>query len=60
MTPASPEYSALLKKVMDHLHEHNDSEEEKDLPLLEPLLGEAGSQAAALSFKRTKKFVPTR
>ena len=44
---------------MDHLHHHNDSEEMKDLPLLEPTLGEEASAHAARTFSRTKKFVPT-
>jgi iron-sulfur cluster repair protein YtfE (RIC family) len=59
-TPGSPEYDQLLKRVMDELHVHNDSEEQKDLPLLERALGDGESQAAAQSFTRTKKFVPTR
>jgi hypothetical protein len=45
---------------MGHLRKHNDSEENEDLPLLEPSLGTEGSLAAATSFTRTKKFVPTR
>lgn len=60
MTPGSPEYDSLLKDVMAHLHEHNDSEEQKDLPMLEPQLGPDNSKSAAASFSRTKKFVPTR
>ncbi|KAL5478709.1 hypothetical protein ACEPAI_1986 [Sanghuangporus weigelae] len=56
----SEEYDALLKEIMEHLHQHNDSEETKDLPLLEPVIGSEGSQKAAESFKMTKKFVPTR
>jgi hypothetical protein len=59
-TPGSEEYGKILKDVMNHLHEHNDNEERDDLPLLEPKLGSAGSQTAAQSFSRTKKFVPTR
>lgn len=50
----------MLKGVMTHLHKHNDSEENDDLPLLEPALGPDGSEAAAQSFSHTKKFVPTR
>lgn len=45
---------------MEHLREHNDSEELKDLPPLERALGAEASQKAAASFSRTKKFVPTR
>jgi len=59
LTPGTPEYDSLLKTVMDHLHEHNDSEEVNDLPVLEPKLGHEGSIAAAKSFKQTKKLVPT-
>ncbi|KAG6919344.1 hypothetical protein DXG01_006891 [Tephrocybe rancida] len=58
--PGTSEHEALLKSIMDHLHEHNDSEEQQDLPLLEPALGEEGSKSAAASFTRTKQFVPTR
>ncbi|PVG01603.1 hypothetical protein CPB86DRAFT_727372, partial [Serendipita vermifera] len=54
------EYHDTMKQVMDHLKPHNDSEEVNDLPVLEPLLGAEGSKAAAASFSRTKKFVPTR
>ena len=60
MQPGSEEYSSLLNKMMAKLHHHNDDEEIDDLPLLEPAIGEAASQEAALDFKRTKKFVPTR
>jgi hypothetical protein len=45
---------------MDHLHQHNDSEEQKDLPLLFEKLGAEGAASAAASFKRTKGFAPTR
>ncbi|KAI0056261.1 hypothetical protein BV25DRAFT_1814410 [Artomyces pyxidatus] len=59
-TPGTSEYDTTLKKVMEHLRPHNDSEEQEDLPLLEPELGADGSAQAAQSFSRTKKFVPTR
>ncbi|EIN05599.1 hypothetical protein PUNSTDRAFT_115984 [Punctularia strigosozonata HHB-11173 SS5] len=49
-----------LTPVMEHLKPHNDDEEKTDLPMLEPVLGEAASQDAASQFSRTKKFVPTR
>lgn len=58
ISAGTPEHQAKLKKIMEHLHEHNDSEEIKDLPLLEPLLDD--SKEVAMSFKKTKKFVPTR
>ncbi|KII85501.1 hypothetical protein PLICRDRAFT_56738 [Plicaturopsis crispa FD-325 SS-3] len=53
-------YEKTLARVMEHLRPHNESEENEDLPQLEPFLGKEGSEKAALSFKRTKKFVPTR
>jgi len=56
----SEQRATLLKDVMDHLHKHNDSEEQNDLPSLELKLGTEGSQKAAADFKRTKKFAPTR
>jgi len=49
-----------MKAVIDHLKPHNDSEEQKDLPLLQKAIGEDAASEAATSFKRTKKFVPTR
>ena len=60
MQVGTPEYDALLNKMMVSLHHHNDDEEIDDLPLLEPAIGEDASKDAALSFKQTKKFVPTR
>jgi len=45
---------------MEHLRPHNDSEEQKDLPLLTKAIGEEASAEAAASFKMTKKFAPTR
>ena len=59
MNVGTPEYDGLLSSVMDHLHEHNDSEETKDLPQLFHAIGADRAQAAALDFKRTKKFAPT-
>ncbi|KAJ3715507.1 hypothetical protein C8R42DRAFT_590182 [Lentinula raphanica] len=60
LTAGTNEYDAIMTRVMAHLHRHNDSEEIQDLPQLEPKLGEEGSQQAAMSFTRTKKFAPTR
>ncbi|KAF8154446.1 hypothetical protein B0H34DRAFT_716517 [Crassisporium funariophilum] len=60
LSAGTPEHAATLKDVMDHLHPHNDSEETHDLPLLEKAIGQASSMEAAGSFRRTKKFVPTR
>lgn len=56
----SDDYHQTLTQIMASLHHHNDDEEIKDLPLLEAKIGEEGSKAAAASFKRTKKLVPTR
>ena len=58
--PSAADYQALLAEVMKDLHKHNDSEEQNDLPLLEPVLGEEGSREAAKQFKRSKMFAPTR
>ena len=60
LQPGTSEYHELITSMMESLHHHNDDEEIKDLPLLEPALGEEGSKEAALSFKKTKKLVPTR
>ncbi|THH26773.1 hypothetical protein EUX98_g7413 [Antrodiella citrinella] len=60
LQPGTEEYHALMTKMMATLHHHNDDEEIKDLPLLEPNIGEDASKQAAQSFKTTKKFVPTR
>jgi len=60
MTPGTEEYDKLIERMMVTLHRHNDDEETKDLPLLEPHLGHDASQAAASQFSLTKKFVPTR
>ncbi|KZV99650.1 hypothetical protein EXIGLDRAFT_640372 [Exidia glandulosa HHB12029] len=54
------EFDTLMNKIMDHLKHHNDEEENEDLPALEPVLGVDNSKAAAQSFSRTKKLVPTR
>ncbi|KIP11290.1 hypothetical protein PHLGIDRAFT_64119 [Phlebiopsis gigantea 11061_1 CR5-6] len=60
LDPGSEVFANLLNKMMQNLHHHNDDEEIDDLPLLEPAIGEAASKEAALAFKKTKKFVPTR
>ena len=58
--PGSQQHVAILKSVMEHLRPHNDSEEQKDLPLLTKAIGEEASAEAAVNFNRTKKFAPTR
>ena len=61
MKVGTPELNELVSRMMASLHHDDDDDEEiKDLPKLEPAIGEAASKEAALSFKRTKKFVPTR
>lgn len=60
LKPGTEEYHSLIERMMATLHQHNDDEEVKDLPLLEPALGTDASKKAASSFRRTKKFVPTR
>ena len=55
----TPEYNDTLRDVMEHLRVHNDSEENKDLPLLAKEIGSEHASLAAASFKRTKKFAPT-
>ncbi|CCM05798.1 uncharacterized protein FIBRA_08032 [Fibroporia radiculosa] len=60
LRPASAEYGQTVELVMASLHPHNDDEEIKDLPLLEAAIGADSSRQAAVSFKKTKKLVPTR
>jgi len=60
LSPGTEPYHEMMQKMIAHLKPHNDSEEQEDLPQLEPLLGEEGSKEAAQTFSRTKKFVPTR
>ncbi|KAF7330026.1 hypothetical protein MKEN_00266600 [Mycena kentingensis (nom. inval.)] len=63
LTPGTTEYDEVIDPMMVGLRKHNDDEETKDLPLLEPKLDyrESGiSKNAATDFMRTKKFVPTR
>lgn len=60
LKPEHADYSALIEQIMVTLHPHNDDEEIKDLPLLESVIGERASKEAAVSFKKTKKIVPTR
>ncbi|KAJ7356460.1 hypothetical protein DFH08DRAFT_688907, partial [Mycena albidolilacea] len=59
LTPGTDEYDKILERMMVSLH-HHDDEEIKDLPLVEPHLGEDANKEAALQFSLTKKFVPTR
>jgi len=45
---------------MNNLHEHFESEEHSDLPMLEKAVSLDKSITAAKSFERTKKLAPTR
>lgn len=58
--PSSPKFTSLLEELMDNLHHHIEHEKNEDMPRLEKLLSREESEALALQFKRTKKFVPTR
>ncbi|KAJ3809122.1 hypothetical protein F5876DRAFT_89620 [Lentinula aff. lateritia] len=60
LTAGTTDYDTLMTQIMAHLRQHNDSEETQDLPRLEPKLGQEGSQHAAATFTKTKKFAPTR
>jgi hypothetical protein len=60
LKPGTDDYDVSLNAMMKELHEHGDSEEKEDLPLLEPFLGVEESKKVAASFDRTKYFVPTR
>ncbi|KAF7319307.1 hypothetical protein HMN09_00268200 [Mycena chlorophos] len=65
LKPGTTEYDAVIDPMMVGLRKHNEDEETKDLPLLEPKLnyrdeGSGTSKTAATDFMRTKKFVPTR
>ena len=54
------EFDSLLNRTMASLHHHNDDEEIDDLPALEAVIGQDAAKEAAVSFKKTKKLVPTR
>ena len=60
LSPGTEEYHKLIEDMMARLHHHNDDEEIKDLPALEAVISKESSKEAALSFKKTKKLVPTR
>lgn len=60
LTAGTADFDKTIEAVMKHLHHHNDDEEIKDLPLLEPAIGPEASVTAGQHFKRTKQFVPTR
>ena len=60
LSPGTDEYHTLITRMMTALHHHNDDEEIKDLPLLEPAIGKEASKRAAQEFKTTKKLAPTR
>ncbi|RPB07738.1 HHE domain protein [Morchella conica CCBAS932] len=68
--PQSKEFKPSLVELMEELEKHMRSEEKDELPMLEEALaktkpesgigGKSRSQELALSFSRTKMFVPTR
>ncbi|KFA68287.1 hypothetical protein S40285_06648 [Stachybotrys chlorohalonatus IBT 40285] len=62
MNASDPNYIAKLKEIWGPLSKHIKEEEERDLPKLEEALhaSQGESESLAASFKRTKKFVPTR
>jgi len=60
LQPAQEDYGRTIELIMATLHPHNDDEEVKDLPMLEAVIGTDASKEAAVSFKKTKKLVPTR
>ena len=60
LSAGTEEYHKLIDDMMARLHHHNDDEEIKDLPALEAVISQESSKEAALSFKKTKKLVPTR
>jgi len=58
-TAGTDEHTKLLRTIVDTLRKHNDTEENHDLPLLEPKLGKESS-GFAQKFNRHKGFAPTR
>lgn len=68
--PRSKEFRPQLVELMEELKQHMRAEEQEELPMLEEALaqakpegqlgGKSRSQELALSFSRTKMFVPTR
>lgn len=60
MSVGSGDYDQLMDETMSVLDEHVKTEESHDLPLLEQQLGTEKSKSEAVSFRRTKQFVPTR
>lgn len=59
MDPQSSEFMPTLQGMWGTLTEHFKEEEMKDLPALEKAIEEEESQDLAMSFSRTKHFVPT-
>jgi len=53
------EFDSILERAMAILCQHNDSEEQNDLPRLEMVLHPEHNKEAAAQFRRTKHFVPT-
>jgi len=55
-----PDFEPTLRSLWTDLSKHIEEEETHDLPALEKTLQEVDSEDMTASFKRTKKFVPTR
>ncbi|EPE28356.1 hypothetical protein GLAREA_09476 [Glarea lozoyensis ATCC 20868] len=60
MSPQTPEFWTLLETLITDLHTHIEHEKNHDMPRLESVLPPGESEKIALSFARTKKFVPTK
>lgn len=59
MDPQSGELMPTLQSMWESLTDHFKEEEGEDLPALEKVLEDSESQELAMSFARTKHFVPT-
>ncbi|GAM42679.1 HHE domain protein [Talaromyces pinophilus] len=60
LKPSDHEFKPTLKSLWSDLSQHIKEEEEHDLVKLENALQQADSEKLTTSFKRTKKFIPTR
>jgi hypothetical protein len=60
LSPSDKEFEPTIKSLWDVLAKHIEEEETDDLPKLEKAISEGNSSEMAISFKRTKMFVPTR
>lgn len=60
LKPTDHEFTPTLKSLWSDLSQHIKEEEEQDLVKLENALQQVDSEKLTTSFKRTKKFIPTR